>query len=390
MFNLFAPINPTGYGVHATNLIGGLTKLTKEFTLFPIGQVQYEGKHQEAINHAIARGNAMYRSDVPSVCLWHAHDMARFSGTPRIAYPVFELDKLSRQESIHLGSVNDIIVTSQWAVNVILNDVPHSTIGPRDKSEEIQVHVVPEGVDTEIYTYDEDRECDTKSGVTMLNVGKFEQRKGHIHILDMMSRIDMECDLIAVWSNFFLRPEVIDNTIIAHGFGAPKMTYLDREELDPKIMCKLFTHRNGNRIWLVPSNHSDPMFIRKLIDYADVGVFPYAAEGWNLPLIECMASGLPCIATDYSGPTEYLTPENHIPLQNQGLIPASDGMFFRSGIGRWASVSVDELIEKIHGINDGQLTQINAALKGFGEKWKWQNSAGKLLRTITMAQALML
>lgn len=44
-----------------------------------------------------------------------------------------------------------------------------------------------------------------------------------------------------------------------------------------------------------------------LYNYADAFVYPTRAEGWGLPLIEAIASGLPVIATNYSGQTEFLS-----------------------------------------------------------------------------------
>ena len=89
MINIFAPINPTGYGVHATNIIGELLKITDNISLFPIGKIQYEGKHKELIARAVERGANHYDAKNIGLCLWHGNDMSRFSGNIRIAYTVF-------------------------------------------------------------------------------------------------------------------------------------------------------------------------------------------------------------------------------------------------------------------------------------------------------------
>jgi glycosyltransferase involved in cell wall biosynthesis len=59
----------------------------------------------------------------------------------------------------------------------------------------------------------------------------------------------------------------------------------------------------------------------------DVLVQPSRGEGWGRPHVEAMAMGLPIIATEWSGPSEFLTEENGYPLQNVELTPVPDGAF---------------------------------------------------------------
>jgi glycosyltransferase involved in cell wall biosynthesis len=51
--------------------------------------------------------------------------------------------------------------------------------------------------------------------------------------------------------------------------------------------------------------------------YAAAGAFvlPSRGEGWGRPHTEAMAMGLPVIATNWSGPTEYMTEHNSYPLR---------------------------------------------------------------------------
>eukprot|EP00966_Prymnesium_polylepis_P306638 7085868-Prymnesium_polylepis.1 len=47
---------------------------------------------------------------------------------------------------------------------------------------------------------------------------------------------------------------------------------------------------------------------------ADAFVLPTRGEGWGLPIAEGMAMGLPVIATNWTGPTAFLTPGNSFAL----------------------------------------------------------------------------
>ena len=73
---------------------------------------------------------------------------------------------------------------------------------------------------------------------------------------------------------------------------------------------------------------------------ADAFVLPSRGEGWGRPHVEAMAMGLPVIATNWSGSTEFLREENSYPLPIDGLVEIPTGPFRGH---RWAEPSVTEL-----------------------------------------------
>lgn len=56
-------------------------------------------------------------------------------------------------------------------------------------------------------------------------------------------------------------------------------------------------------------------------------VQPSRGEGWGRPHVEAMSMGVPVIATNWSGPTAYLTRRNGYPLRYDGLVAMPDGPF---------------------------------------------------------------
>jgi glycosyltransferase involved in cell wall biosynthesis len=47
---------------------------------------------------------------------------------------------------------------------------------------------------------------------------------------------------------------------------------------------------------------------------ADAFVLPTRGEGWGRPIMEAMAMGLLTIATNWSGPTDFMTSNNSYPI----------------------------------------------------------------------------
>ena len=62
--------------------------------------------------------------------------------------------------------------------------------------------------------------------------------------------------------------------------------------------------------------------LRDLYAAADAFVLPTRGEGWGLPIAEAMAMGLPVIATNWSGPSAYLSTANSHPLPVATLLAA--------------------------------------------------------------------
>lgn len=70
---------------------------------------------------------------------------------------------------------------------------------------------------------------------------------------------------------------------------------------------------------IVKSGHVEQRDMASLYRSADAFVLPSRGEGWGRPHVEAMAMGLPVIATNWSGSTEFLRPDASYPLPIDGL-----------------------------------------------------------------------
>ncbi|MBO8126896.1 MAG: glycosyltransferase [Firmicutes bacterium] len=87
--------------------------------------------------------------------------------------------------------------------------------------------------------------------------------------------------------------------------------------------------------------------IPHLYNSVDCFLLPTRGEGWSLPVVEAMASGLPVICTNWSGPTQFINDQNAFPLRIEGLEPIPNFAFNEVcwQNGQWAKPSLEHLVE---------------------------------------------
>mmetsp|Transcript_27542 Transcript_27542/g.60154 ORF Transcript_27542/g.60154 Transcript_27542/m.60154 type:complete len:473 (-) Transcript_27542:185-1603(-) len=95
------------------------------------------------------------------------------------------------------------------------------------------------------------------------------------------------------------------------------------------------------KVYLI-DRHVPTVALPQLYKAMDAFVLASRGEGWGRPHTEAMAMGLPIIATNWSGPTEYMTPANSYPLRYDGLSEIPEGAFKGH---MWADPSEEHLRE---------------------------------------------
>ena len=361
------PINDLGYGVTGLNILKSLQKHT-EVALHVIGQPH--ASRQDDID-AVKKGLETAKNfDPKATCvkIWHQNQMAERIGSGKfIGFPIFELDTFTDLEKHHLMACDELFVCSQWAKDVVLTEVYPTPVG-HDLFED-RVHVVPLGVDTEIFKPQVSR----KGKTIFFNCGKWEKRKGHDILLECFNRAFKSDDNVELWM-------MCHNPFIGeHNQGWEKL------------------YKNsplGGKIRMIPrqKTHED---VYNIMKQTDCGVFPARAEGWNLELLEMMACGKDVIATNYSAHTEFCNKDNSFLIDIDSLEPAHDGVFFTGGHGEWASFNdsaKSQLIEHMRNVHGAKqqylngwdkhmrdLCSLNRAGIETANKFTWENSAKELL-----------
>jgi glycosyltransferase involved in cell wall biosynthesis len=367
--NLLAPINSLGYGVVGFNILKSLIKLEQRVSLFPIAPLRDEdvrgyAKDIDVIRQGMKNAQ-LYDEKAPSVRIWHQHELDKFVGRgDRIGWPIFELDKFTDQEKHQLYHVDRLFVCSEWAKNVV-----------EDNGILTPVDVVPLGFDPDVFYLDtaaiKTRPYYTCDTTVFLNVGKWEGRKGHNELVEAFSKAFTLNDDVELWM-------MNDNPFLgAQGNEVWKRKYMS-SPMGAKIKI----------LERVPTQDD----MRTLFNHVDFGVFPSHAEGWNLEILELMACGVPCIATNYSGHTEFLTKDNSLLVEPTGMESAQDGVWFH-GQGDWCSFSVDDLVDQmrvahalkqadVRGEISGGLGNLKFKALNTAKEFTWDKAVEKMIEVL--------
>ena len=345
--NVTAPINSLGYGVVGLNIVLGLERIGHSVALWPIGEIEAPEEHHSVLRRTLDRRQT-YDPRAPSLRLSQQVDLAQHVGKGlHCALPIFELDRFDPVEHHHLSSQDRLVVPSRWAMRVLAdNGIP-----------EERIRVAPLGVDREIFRF-VDR---VEPGPTVfLNVGKWEVRKGH--------------DILAeAFGQAFSRKDDVQLVLVSHN---PFYSEDESRQWGDAYRGSLL----GEKIQIIAERLPSQRDVAAVMARADCGVFPFRAEGWNLDLAEMMAMGKNVIATNYSAPTEYLTPDNARLIQVDGLEDAIDAKWFH-GQGRWAALGesqMEQLVTHMRDVHrlkqDGRLRP-NTVARDTMSRLTWDNAA---------------
>lgn len=158
-----------------------------------------------------------------------------------------------------------------------------------------------------------------------LSIFKWEYRKGWDVLLRSYLKEFSGSDGVALY--LLTNPYHSDRD-----FGSKIMDFVEDSDIKEPV--------NGWALVYVINTHIAQIDLPRIYSAADAFVLPSRGEGWGRPIVEAMAMSLPVIATNWSGPTEYLTEENSYPLPVDEMSEVKEGPFKGH---LWAEPSVDKL-----------------------------------------------
>ena len=353
MLNFFAACNNLGMGVHGFNMAKALDARGHEIALFPpFGQTALDSEQI-----AKWRANTLkFSVDDPSVMIFDTAFMAQFAGTPRIAFPVFETDVLSKRDVRLLGECDFVLTPSKWGQKVL-------------RAHGIDSHVVHEGYDPAVFEHAPAPAPRHDDEITFFHVGKFEERKGTLQLI--------RCFFRALEKKRAVLKMHIHNPFVAN--------YQPVVQLLSKLGFREIAGQEGH-IWRrqdlrieFTARDIPVQQMAVLYQQADCCVFPTKGEGFGLPIIEAIACGTPAIAGNWTGQSEFLGDNWPDMLSFSGKsIPAEDGVWYFGDRGNWIA-PYDRSVELA-------IMWAHANVRAFRKTDVWQKEVARI-RGFTWARA---
>jgi len=308
-----------GYGAASVNILLSLEKLDTEITWFPIGNPVLTIPKHEQIKKWIDRQNN-FNANYPSFTCWHENQLAlRLGKGLNYALSFFELNKLNPRRISHLNSVDHILTPSKWGESVLKE---HDIKPP--------ISVIPMGVDTQIFRPQKlEKE---KDKFVVLVMGKWEIRKSHDLIPDIFHKAFENCEDVEFW--------MVTNNVFLTQEETCEWQYYYQSILGEKLREKI----------RFISPLSTDIELANLMNKVSCGLSLSKSEGWDLPLLQMMACGIPVIATNYSAHTEFCTSKNSYLIDIDELEVAFDGKWFGEGTdnqGEWAKIGPPQINQTI-------------------------------------------
>lgn len=237
-----------------------------------------------------------------------------------VKWGIFEADRLEEAYLEYLSDSNLVWVPSDWAKNVLLAHGLNSA----------KIDVIPEGVDASLFHPFLRRNVSKDDNFRFYMCGKYEERKGYPELLEGFKLA-------------FGNSENVKLYLKADNFHSDSVRGTDKKS----DLQHLLNSIGLTNVVLLSGNYS-AADLALINSFVDAQIFSSRAEGWGLPLLEGIASGLPTICNFYSGQTQYLQEvKNQIrllphELKVAALVDNNFGYSAASG-ALWAVASPDEI-----------------------------------------------
>lgn len=346
----------TGYANHAREFFTHLSKLipTRVRNFTHVSDPSYLTEFQKNLlfyqrfdEYEIGRPfNFNIEEDIVNLILfetnhvWYYEDYAG----PKIAYNVWESTKQPENFFRRLLDFDQLWVPSKWqAMCSVEQGFPAN-----------RVKVVPEGVDGNIF-YPVNKQRD--DAFYFMFFGRWEHRKS---VTEMVKAFKEE---------FKETPDVrlvlsADNPFPSDGMSNTYERLMRYGLVDDKIIVLHFPPFQNYVKWL-QTGHC-------LISCA-------RSEGWNLPLIEAIACGIPTICSNFSGQLEFAEGISHL-VKINGYDEPKRVFGYKDGEvpGMWAEPDFDHLKKQMRFIYENYAECRKKAIIGSVEtrkKFSWENAA---------------
>ncbi len=262
-----------------------------------------------------------------------------------VIYTMFESDKIPEDWNYYLKYADLVLVPSKWCQEVFAKSGIKST-------------VVPLGYDEKVFQFKQ-REVkrDKRKDFTFLHYNAFNLRKGFRE----------------VWQAF---TEEFDKA------EPVKMVFKTTLENLPTFASAINPHQYPN-IEIIRGSKYDSE-LKEIIDDADCMVFPSMGEGFGLPPLEAMATGLPTIVPNAHGISEYFNKEFMYEAKVKEMVPALYSRYKGVDVGKMVKCDVKQLRQQMRYIYEHQEEALEKGRKAseYVKQWTIEKTCKALLEEL--------
>jgi hypothetical protein len=344
---------PTGYAMSARELLRALdeggVRASYEYvygsgTPFPVPEREGTGDHRLDV---IARRRPGRRPPV-SVVYAQGDVFLKNRGRYRIGYTMIEVDGFQPEWVRQSNLMDEVWVPSEF-----------NRKGMIDSGVTKPVHVMPLGVDPDHFATSIRPVPNPNGDFVFLSSFEWSQRKAPQLLL----------------------------TVFNQTFRASERALLVCKVLNMRLetsvsaqVAALGLRPTGGRIVFLFNREFPYHQLGMLYRSADCYVSPSRGEGWNMPLTEAMACGLPSIATDWGAHSDFYDGEIGYPLRIRGLVPAESENRNHTGF-RWADPDPDHLAHLLRHVYEHRVAARAKGARAATEmagRWTWRKAAERI------------
>ena len=349
---------PTGYAMSCRELLRALDQQGVQTayryvygprTVFPKSEPESSGDYR--LN--VIRARAVPKPTGVSVVYAQGDVFKRSAGRYKIGYTMLEVDGFPREWVRQANRMDEVWVPSEFNRQAFL------ACGLRRP-----VHVMPLGVDTNYFHPGVEAFPNPAGEFVFLALFEWGERKEPGLLLrafnDEFSAhepVRLVCKVINRDPGLRLKEEIRRLRLSAEG---GRISYMFNLE---------FPHYQLGALY------------RSMDAFVSVS----RGEGWNMPLMEAMACGLPSIATDWGAHQEFLHAGVGYPLRLRKLVPAVAKCPYYKGF-RWADPDPEHLrslLRHVYENRDEARARGQAAAREMAARWTWQAAAARMVERLS-------
>jgi len=344
---------PTGYAMSCREILRACdadgTRVSYEYVYgpgTPFGAREKEDARDYLLN-TIARRRRFFRPRV-SVVYAQGDVFRRNRGRRKVGYTMVEVDGFHRDWVVQGNAMDEV-----WVPSAFNRD---AYVGSGLKT---PVEVMPLGVDVDHFHPLIHGVRNPAGDFVFLANFEWTERK----------RPDM---ILKVFNQTFRRtdPAVLVCKVINVNAATNVLAQIEALGLS----------RAGGRIAFLHNKEVPYHQLGALYRSADCYVSAGRGEGWDMPLMEAMACGLPSIATDWGAHAEFAHEGISYLLRVRGLVPADSRVPYYRGF-RWADPDPDHLAHLFRHVFDHQEEAAEKGRRAAAEmaaRWTWDRAARRI------------